>query len=314
MELPSSSDRWEAESHHAWAALHPWSDFGTPNLSLKSTMQDLFVGESATVTKSLDDDHRTLIMAVLARMLWDVRESAYEISSDLLPSHSLIPQNIDRILSILNQFTRPIKANLNYRSSRALTALVQQTQLRWISYLTVADDICDYLHLIWSGSHRSRESQERLNQWGKQNPAKVRMTTYATAQLLSIVRQYPCNSPNESYHLFHAGFCLWSMAGLLFSESIPESTNESSRRPICQLDWLGADDTPEGRTIYEWLRHGGNHVLRIQGVPDLATQQGMQQVLQETADALRRMPVWGIARNFMNAILRVLHPETTSVP
>lgn len=302
MELPCSSDRWEAESHQAWAALHPWTDFGPRNISFKATMERLFENGSVTLTEIIDDGHRTILMTMLARAIYDARESGYEA----YPSPHATP-TVERLLAIMEQFDRPVEPSSYILSPYALNAVIQQLHIRWGAYILATDNVCDYLHYIWAGAPRADEAQKVLIQWAQRDPAKVRRTALAAGRLFSIIRQYPCNHPWESYHTFHSAMFLWSVAGLFLSESPSASVHPSSRRTVCQLDWLGGDDSPEGLAIHEWVQNGGNHILRMHGVPDLVSSEGMQQLLQELANELRRKPVWGIAQNFLNAVLRILH-------
>lgn len=314
MDLPSDSEHWHADSAQAWAALHPWTSSMPSHLPFKSTVDSLFDGTSSALVKVADEFHRFIMVTTLARTYWDLRESAYEPGAPYLPTRAVHSQSIDILMSCMNQFFRPLKSGNKQALYPSLGLIVQQMYLIRTSFVLASDDIADYMHLVWARGPRSKEAQEHLEQWAIQHPKKVRLNVYLAAQALSVVRQCPFNNPREPYYAFHSGFILWSMVSVLRSTQRDPRTwstieASSTRRRVCQLDWLGPEDASELQTINDWIECGGEHVLRMYGVPEVDTEQGMQQVLQQTADILKRMPVWGIAQNFLNAILRVLHKE-----
>lgn len=76
---------------------------------------------------------------------------------------------------------------------------------------------------------------------------------------------------------------------------------------VCQLDWLGPDNSDEAQSIRDWIQQGGDEfVLRIHGIADICTQQGSHQILQHTADLLSKLQVWGSSHMYREFILRAL--------
>ncbi|KAK9334823.1 hypothetical protein V1521DRAFT_450360 [Lipomyces starkeyi] len=315
MKLPCSTEHWEADSPQAWAALHPWSNSMPPNLAFRRTVDQLFDNSESGLTDVVDDYHRMILLTTLVRICWETKESRFKPGAAFLPSYSLHAQDTALLLSIVDRFGGPLKLRKNTLTDRCFESLVQRLYIVKTSYLVAADDIADYMHFIWAEKPQAQAAHDYLLRWALKNPERVRMVAYASAQVLSIARQFPCNHPRESTFAFHGGFSLWTMAGLLLLlKPDARHTVERSKNDVCHLDWLGADDAPEAQTVRDWIQRGGSHVLRIQGVPDIASRRGMRQVLQQTAEILKGMPVWGITQNFLNAILRVLHAELPTTP
>lgn len=320
MDLPCSSDHWEAESTYAWAALHPWTHLLPVTMSFRDTVNKLFDHTGSALEKVKDEYHRSLLVTCLARTCWDMRETMYEPGAHLPSVRQDTNANIKATISILNQFASPLKSSTRVSTPREFEALVHRMYIiRGGDFLTT-DEAIDYMYLIWEKRSRARQAQEHLMQWALRHPEKVRMAAYVGAQLLSIARQFPYNHPREPYQVFHGGLVLWIMAGLLLALPSAKTAQVRSDNPgprpnkplVCQLDWLGADDAPEGQALREWIDHGGDYIVRMHGVPHLMSERGPQQVLDQTVSLLRRMPVWGISQPFLNTVLRVLHSDEDS--
>ena len=106
---------------------------------------------------------------------------------------------------------------------------------------------------------------------------------------------------------------IWSCIPLLRSlqigqpsTTLKESLRNHDCRTVYSLDFRGSDEDAVGRDLTQWIENGGPGILRMHAIPDLLAEHGPQRILQQTAEILERMPVWGIARPFRNAVLRAL--------
>ncbi|KAH8891122.1 hypothetical protein GQ53DRAFT_649314 [Thozetella sp. PMI_491] len=316
MDLPCSVEHWEAETPQAWAALHPWTDKIPHPLAFRPIMASLFDNADSTIERLKDVYHRGLLLAMLARTFWDAREASYEPGDAAFHTTTSTTQRMSEILTIMDKFSRPLTLATVY-PPREPESLAQRMYLVRTTRTPNADDPVDYMHLVWTRGPRAQEAKDHLERWAQQYPDKVRLSAYLGAQLLSIARQYPYNHPREPYHVFHGGFILWTMASLLILPSMtgsmagaPSTSLRSDSEPkVCCLDWLGGNDTAEAQAIRDWIEHGGNYAVKLHGISDVLSEKGLRQILEQTAETLGRMPVWGIAQNFLNAVLRVLHDE-----
>ncbi|KAF1953347.1 hypothetical protein CC80DRAFT_420478 [Byssothecium circinans] len=310
MDLPCSTAHWQAETAQAWAALHPWTHL-PPTKSLRSLLESLSISspKSAEIT---DACHSHIAAIILARSIWDLRESALEPSALFFPNDNadLRLQRMQAILSTLQRLTSPLVPSANDLIGQDFASLVQRTYIVHSGGILTAEDAVDHMHIVWAKlGTRSQQAREHLLRWASRCPAQVRTTAHKAAQILSVARRYPYNHPNEPYHVFHSGFILWTMLGLLteLPSSIPPPGSNHRRIP-CRLDWHGAHDTPEALAVNDWVEHGGyGYIVGMDGAPDLVSEMGMRQVLELAADTLKRMRVWGIAQIFLNAVLRALH-------
>jgi len=140
--------------------------------------------------------------------------------------------------------------------------------------------------------------------WAEHSAARVREVTYHAAQTLAIIRQFPYNLPLEAFNTFHAGVVLWCMADVLPRQS---HSRHGRRIRIDQLEEQ-EEDGPNA-VIDAWIREGGQQVVSLYGVSSLGSDKGRHQVLEQTADVLKGMRVWGIAQNFLKVILELMRME-----
>lgn len=302
MDLQSSSEHWAAPTWQAWAALHPWSATGPTAIKFKPLIRSLFDGTERPSVVMTDDIHRMLIVLTFIRALWGTKESEDNPLNDA-PRDS---RNRERILEILDSFMDiPADPTPRYTSISRM-GVGHMLQVIHMAHLIGAGNMMDWLYTLVRGGPDIDNARKRMHKWAAQDPARVREVAYRSAQILSIIRQYPYNLPQEPFNAFHAGAVLWCVAGLL-PQSQPTQLNEpATLSGICRIDTLGSSGDVEVADIKHWVREGGPQIVSLYNVSNLCSRLGRREVLEQTANVLRRMCVWGIAQNFLEVILGLI--------
>jgi hypothetical protein len=315
-ELPCSAEFWEAESPEAWTALQPWSKSAPPNPKYGRAFEEFLVATGTDWPRPRDDYQEHLLLATVVRLFWSTMELESAPASSFLHSFELLGAQKDVLHAALARCRAPLVQHPRLARVEGFEWVIQRSCLAQFAHLLDCDEVVNYTHLIWRGGRTTGAARQFLLQWASANPRKVRKLTRAAAYILSAIRLFPFNHYLESYHAFHAGFLIWSMIPPLRSiqggpafNSDPFNTQRRGATDACHLDWLGSDDSPEAQTLGLWIDEDRSCTLRMHGVPDLLAPEGPRNILQMTADILKRMPVWGIAQVFRNAILRTLHSE-----
>jgi hypothetical protein len=306
MDLPSSAEHWEAESAEAWAALQPWTDRCPKTVSFRSLIRTLFDGTEAAVSKIVDDRHGFIIILTLMRMLWSMKEVEGSPISDLIRDTDRLAESRKHLLEVLDRFL-PLGAALSSAYTRkARTNIVHKAQIVHMAHLYGAGDLMDWLYPLVRGGKAAENVKTRMVRWASQDIARVRRVTYHSAQALALIRQYPYNMPLEAFNAFHAGVVLWCMTDLLPQDSYGIQGDR------LRLDQLASPEDPASDPVRTWIRDGGQYVLWLYGVPAFGCEGSRHQILEQTAEILERMRVWGISQNFLKVILGLLEIESPS--
>lgn len=310
MDLPCAERHWKAETEQAWAALHPWTDSLPRSATFESCLADVLRDPQSNVARLEDNYHKHLMVITLTRLLWSNKEATTQPGAKYLSSYNALIQTRKDLLRIVQLFSGSPRAIPTPAKPRCLESLVMRLHLVSAAYYMASDDITDYMHLIWRRSPQSSYAQQHISRWINGSPREFRYLTFAAAQLLTLSRMYPYNHPKDPYDAFHAGMALWVMSKLFSDEwmrNIANSTTHHELLPTCNLDWLGTQDAQEALILQHWLATGDPCVVRMHGVPDVFSRDGPKQILQQTAEILGNMSVWGIGQTLLNATLRVLH-------
>ncbi|KAM3493712.1 hypothetical protein MY3957_002972 [Beauveria namnaoensis] len=314
-----------------------WSIYSlSPDSSISSTTQRL--GRNAEET---DEFHLILMTTTLLRTVWDYRDCVLSLQGPApmpeLFTHSVPAKDMDTALSLLTTLaaTAPLEAIASatgagaqsfnglsgLHEERQFHGLVHRTRISLVAQIIAADQISNHLDAEWrrgaaAGDQNVREvAAERLRAWGETYPVETRRMARIGAQLLSISRLYPYHMPREPYDAFRAGLLLWTMAPLIRAATPVASSQASparapTHRRVCQLDWLGDHNSPEGACLQEWIDHGGDHfVLRMHEIPDICTRQGSRQILLSTSKVLQKLHVWGASEVYRDIVLRALRED-----
>ncbi|KAM3558193.1 hypothetical protein MY1884_004104 [Beauveria asiatica] len=293
-----------------------------------------------------DEFHLILMTTTLLRTVWDYRDCVLSLQGPApMPevfTHSVPAKDMDTALFLLTTLatTSPLEAVASaagaecsnggaqsfnglsgLNEERQFHGLVHRTRISLVAQIVAADQISNHLDAEWrrgaaSGDQNVREvAAERLRAWGEAHPVETRRMARIGAQLLSISRLYPYHMPREPYDAFRAGLLLWTMAPLIRAATPVASSQASparvaTHRRVCQLDWLGDQNSPEGACLQEWIDHGGDHfVLRMHEIPDICTRQGSRQILLSTSKVLQKLHVWGASDVYRDIVLRALRED-----
>lgn len=314
MDLPCLTEYWESETPEAWAALHPWSRSAPPSVNYTAALESILQGQGQPNFEISDDYQKHILLSTFVRLMWETMELEFSAGGALINISSGLADRRIALHAAIQKFVTPLTPNPVVPREAGFEAKVQLSRLAQYGALLDADDLINYTHLVWRGNPTSGPARKVLLQWAAKNPRKVRQVARASAFILNATRQFPYNHHLDAHHAFHAGFMVWSLIPLLRSlqASVPAHLPVPDQQllgqhAVCQLDCLASGDSPEQEKVAQWVESGEFCVLRMHAVPDILSEEGSRQILQQTADILRRMPVWGIAQVFRNAVLRALH-------
>ena len=303
MEMPSSPEHWQAESAYSWAALHPWTDKAPQPQRFRPLCRSLLDGSDNSI-KELQPAHHRYFILTLIRMIWSLKEINGSPISSLGGMDGTLNIGRKHLQEIVDRF-------LHIRTAlRAATPLsrielfdaYREAQMVHLSHLYGAGDLVDWLHILLRSPTEAR-AHSRMMQWAAQDPARVREVAYHSAQVLAILRKYRANFPMEPCSAFQAGTVLWCMTGLL-----AQSPRETGA-PVLRLDIIPTDKR-ESLPAREWISSGIPSSVSIFGVPDLASEDAKDQVLEQTAGLLRSMTCWRISQSFLKVITGLMGSRT----
>jgi hypothetical protein len=263
-------------------------------------IKSAFDGTKDSPKSITEEHHRMAIILTLIRILWSIKEIERNPLSELMHDPSKGETNKRRVLEVLDGFLESPTESLTLDSGLAHLAAVHRMQTIHIAHLISAGHMMDWLYSVLRGGPESENARSKMELWASQDPARVRDTIYRSAQILSLIRQYPYNQGQEPLNAFHAGAMLWCLADL-----IPQAVGPK----VLRLDRLESRNGVETVSINIWVRDGGTQILHLYGVPNLCSKMGKRQVLEQTAAILQRMQVWGIAQNFLEVIRGCIKKE-----
>ncbi|OQU95621.1 Fungal specific transcription factor domain-containing protein [Cladophialophora immunda] len=312
LDLPCLTQHWKAASKQAWAAIHPWREQCPRTDSFQSCISRV-VEHPASAHSAYDDNYvRFIILTVLTRMVWDNKEATTHQAAMHLSTYDALLKGRAELLQILDDFASP---TTGYYPSATTEPSNEFTVQHWLQVgiahgLAEGVVICDLFGImLWQDESRAIPARNRILRWCRENPRNPRALLYTCAQGLTITRLYPCNHPQEAYNIFHCGLICFVVSTLLLADYQTMSNRETpgGTLPVCKLDWQGAPDGPEVLAIRDWIENGTPSRVRMHGVPEVFSVPGPRQILQQTADVLSNVSVWGIKHILLNAVRGLLH-------
>lgn len=203
----------------------------------------------------------------------------------------------DHLQNILDRFLH-MRTMSTTLTRFELADAYREAQMIHMSHLHGAGNLVDWLHPLLRNPN---EESARLHmmKWAAEDAGRVRNVTYHCSQVLAILRNYQANYPLEPLSAFHAGAVLWCAAQLL-PRSAPladEPTLRLDNIPRCEKDSIAPR---------EWIASGIPSRVHLYGVPNLACEDAKDQVLEQTADLLKRMTCWNISQSFLKIIMRLM--------
>ncbi|KAM0455074.1 hypothetical protein ACHAPV_007963 [Trichoderma viride] len=314
--LPSDADSWEAPSAHAWIALHPWKT-EADTVGFRLAARSCFDASLIDKIQLTDTQHIHIIMVTLARFVWSLKELQVSPLMDVVPDYMPIPDHKATLTDKMGDFLvspHVLKYSMA-TDDRTLRHVTQRALIIHMSYLYGASDLMDWLPALLRSAGFNKPARERMVKWGEEDPARVRKVIYHSSQIMGICRDFPFNTPYESFYAFYAGAVLWCAATLLASPlrdgicgDKDKKSDSESNRVILPLDKPPVNDAANWTaSILKWVYEGGRHIqLGMYGVPMLGSPESRVQVVQETVRVLQNMRVWDISRAFASTLRRLI--------
>lgn len=312
LDLPCLTKHWKAASSQAWAAIHPWTEQCPRTDSFQSCISRV-VEHPASAHSAYDDDYvRFIILTILTRMVWDNKEATTHPAAMHLSTYDSLLEGRVELLEILDDFASPTTGYYPYATAKPSNEFTVQHWLQAGIAHGLAEGvvICDLFGiLLWQDESRAIPARNRIMRWIVANPRYPRALLYTCAQGLMINRLYPCNHPQEAYNIFHCGLICFVLSTLLRADyqAMPSSEDTPGPLPVCNLDWQGSPDGPEVLAIRDWIENGTPSRVRMRGVPEVFSHRGPGQILQQTAEVLGNVSVWGIKHVLLNAVRGLIH-------
>jgi hypothetical protein len=244
-------------------------------------------------------------------MVWDNKEATTHQAAMHLSTYDALLEGRAELLEILDDFASPTTGYYPCVTTKPSNEFTVQHRIQVGIAHGLAEGVvfCDlFAIMLWQDESRAIPARNRILRWIKENPRNPRALLYSCAQGLMITGLYPCNHPQEAYNSFHAGVICFVLSTLLAADYQAISTSESlaGTLPVCNLDWQGSPDGPEVLAIRDWVENGTPCLVRMRGVPDVFSDRGPRQILQQTADVLSNVSVWGIKHILLNAVRGLL--------
>ncbi|KAL5083835.1 hypothetical protein Trisim1_000879 [Trichoderma cf. simile WF8] len=326
LSLPEDADYWEAPSAYSWIALRPWRA-DPESIGFRLAARSCFDPSLMDSVRLTDTQHIHIIVVMLARFVWSLKELQVSPLMEVVPDYLPIAQHKMTLTDKMGDFLVSPHA-VKYSTTagdRAFVHVVQRALIIHASYLYAASDLMDWLPALLRSAGLNKPARERMAKWGEEDPARVRKVIYHSSQIIAICRDFPFNTPYESFYVFYAGSVLWCSATLLTSplgDGIRGGSSENigseteTDHTILLLDKPSPDNVAIWISeILQWVQEGGGNIqLGMYGVPNLSAAESRVQVLQETVRILQNMRFWDISRAFASTLRRLIRAvEVTNV-
>lgn len=248
----------------------------------------------------LNPAHHRYFILTLIRMIWGLKEMSGSPMSGLAGVTGQLNIGRKHLQDILDRFlhiriTLPLCTPL---SQRELADAYRESQMIHMSHLYGAGDLMDWLYTLLRDPELE-STRIRMTQWAAQDDARVREVAYHSSQVLAILRNFQANYPLEPFTAFHAGAVLWCAAQVLPRPNRPVNGS------FLRLDKIPVNEE-EFFAAKEWISSGSTLHVSVFGVPDLTSENGKEQVLEQTGALLRRMTCWSISQNFLKVIMALM--------
>ncbi|KAH8812805.1 hypothetical protein F5884DRAFT_899041 [Xylogone sp. PMI_703] len=299
LDLPCPSQFWNAESAHCWLSMLPSPSEIPKSQSFRWAMRTLFNNTPDPTEKVKEEEHRYIVILTLVRMIWTLKEMMSSPISDLMRER---PENsTPRLLAAVDLFSQSSRILSASLTTVELARAIHTQQVVHVAHLYGAGGLMNWLYPLLRDGNRATLALTQLNEWAAAKPESVREAAYHSAQILSLARTYPSNSPIEPFLIFHAGTVLFYLAKLL-----PKCISSTEKFIAVKLDHLSTcEDDEESFKLVTWLKTGQTQKVSLQGISSLCCDDGRRQSLEQTVEILRRRPVWGVAESFVKVILRL---------
>ena len=188
MDLPSSSQHWDAESPEAWAGLHPWSSAMPALIKFSSVLDSLLRDELHSAAAITDDYQKQILLTTILRLMWDMLELEFSPGSRALVGSEGLDARRRVLHASIPTLAPPLSLTTRTIRDTSFQATVQHSCLARFVSIIDADDLINYTHLTWRGGPTLGPAQKALLGWAAKNPKKVRSVARASGYVWGAIR------------------------------------------------------------------------------------------------------------------------------
>ncbi|KAL3472953.1 hypothetical protein BJX99DRAFT_234439 [Aspergillus californicus] len=143
--------------------------------------------------------------------------------------------------------------------------------------------------------------------WIKHDQYKARLAVIHAGSVLYHVRKFSTNAFHEPVATYLAILTLWAY-GLCYQQASPELTSRigSTRDPSLGPNVINLDQPCSDELVQSFVREGQAMKGMLTNVGDICASQGPEQILRAGCDTLGSLHSWGIAKEFMVTLMRLV--------
>lgn len=248
---------------------------------------------SRNITPAIEDDkHRLLVLLALMTKLSHLR--GYGSSALPRPVREHLNDARRQILDRIDCFDQSPAIVARSHTIIEMTRAIHLVKLVHMAHLNAAGDLMGFLYPVLRNGTESERARARMFDWAAEDARRYRQVVFSSAQVLSLLRQFPSDTPSEPFLIFHAGVILSCMA------QIPRNEDDLEPGEVVRIDSLHGQS--HQTQIADWLAHGSCSVA-MHGVPSLFCSEGRRQILDQTAELLKRRTVWRISESLAQVVI-----------
>ncbi|KAL4968821.1 putative C2H2 transcription factor [Aspergillus stella-maris] len=147
--------------------------------------------------------------------------------------------------------------------------------------------------------------------WIKHDQYKARLAVIHAGSVLYHVRKFSTNAFHEPVATYLAILTLWAY-GTCYQQASPDLATPAStsstqlRDPSTAPNVINLDQPCSDELVQSFVREGQAMKGMLTGVGDICAPQGPEQILRVGCETLAGLRAWGVAREFMVTLMRVV--------
>ncbi|KAL4975380.1 fungal-specific transcription factor domain-containing protein [Aspergillus desertorum] len=140
--------------------------------------------------------------------------------------------------------------------------------------------------------------------WIKHDQYKARLAVIHAGSVLYHVRKYSTNAFHEPVATYLAILTLWAY-GLCYKQASPDTT-ASRHDSLAGSSVINLDQPCSDELVQSFVREGQKMKGMLTNVGDICAPHGPDQILRVGCETLARLHAWGIAKEFMVTLMRLV--------
>ncbi|KAL5341555.1 fungal-specific transcription factor domain-containing protein [Aspergillus crustosus] len=140
--------------------------------------------------------------------------------------------------------------------------------------------------------------------WIKHDQYKARLAVIHAGSVLYHVRKYSTNAFHEPVATYLAILTLWAY-GLCYKQASPDLVTARSELPI-EPAVINLDRPCSDELVQSFVREGQTMKGMLTNVGDICASRGPEQILRIGCETLACLPSWGIAKEFMMTLMKLV--------